>query len=301
MANNNSENTEIYSTIHSQYSDLGSHNFTFDVSKFKVNASFQIIRRLLDQSSQLRITVTHPSQPLAYGYFYTDVYNLVGNYYEFDIYQSYVNGLLKGSYYKIEFDVINRNGEPSGVQGPTGQNGIQGPTGLGATGPTGSAGQVGATGPTGSSGVDGDPGLDGATGPTGPAGALGGGASATTLATDTAIFTGSGTYVTMTGMVTVPAAGDYVVTFSASGRASDVNGQCEYHMRKNSTPITGASRLLNYDGTNATSGANYWSAMSAQAFVSLNGTDGISMVYRVANTTGNFHVGSRSMILLKIA
>ena len=174
MANNNSENTEIYSTIFSQYSDLGSQNFTFDGSKFKVNASFQIIRRLLDQSSQLRITVTHPSQPLAYGYFYTDVYNLVGNFYEFDIYQSYVNGLLKGSYYKVEFDVINRNGESGGGEvGPTGPSGERGQGIQGIQGATGEQGIQGATGEQGIQGIQGATGIQGIQGATGEQGIQG--------------------------------------------------------------------------------------------------------------------------------
>lgn len=141
------------------------------------------------------------------------------------------------------------NGNRAGVTGATGATGATGPCCTGATGATGATGTPGATGPTGGTGATGPaggpPGPTGAageTGPTGPTGATGAtgadGVGAAGLAQygyiynvgaqvvaigDAVEFDTNGvltpgiTHTPGTDVIGLVDAGDYEVTFSASG------------------------------------------------------------------------------------
>ena len=188
---------------------------------------------------------------------------------------------------------------PAGIQGPVGSTGSTGPAGI--QGPVGSTGPAGIQGPVGSTGPAGLNGVDGSTGSTGPAGAIGGGASVTTLQTSSVISNGSSTWLTVVSMVTVPPPGSYLVTFSGSGRATLPTTQAEYTIRIGAVPQAGATRKLCYDGTNTNTGDNTYMTLHSQAYVTVNGSEGVSVVYRVANNSGIFEIAERNMTLLKVA
>ena len=165
--------------LKAQLTPLGYSNFNFDGSNFRINTYFRnTIEKIVDTNSEIRISVNDENNRAE---FYTGAYSIVGTYYVFPIYQSFSTDTLRtGTYYNIEFDVVNRAAESAiiGPTGPVGDTGQIGPTGLkgdtGQVGPTGlkgDTGQVGPTGLKGDTGSVGPTGLKGDTGQVGPTGA----------------------------------------------------------------------------------------------------------------------------------
>ena len=167
--------------LKAQLTPLGYSNFNFDGSNFRINTYFRnTIEKIVDTNSEIRISVNDENNRAE---FYTGAYSIVGTYYVFPIYQSFSTDTLRtGTYYNIEFDVVNRAAESAiiGPTGPVGDTGQIGPTGLkgdtGQVGPTGlkgDTGQVGPTGLKGDTGSVGPTGLKGDTGQVGPTGLKG--------------------------------------------------------------------------------------------------------------------------------
>lgn len=128
--------------LKAQLTPLGYSNFNFDGSNFRINTYFRnTIEKIVDTNSEIRISVNDENNRAE---FYTGAYSIVGTYYVFPIYQSFSTDSLRiGTYYNIEFDVVNRAAESSMI-GPTGMKGD-----TGQVGPTGLKGDTGQVGPTG--------------------------------------------------------------------------------------------------------------------------------------------------------
>ena len=158
--------------------------------------------------------------------------------------------------------IVDSDLEPVSIPGPQGARGE-----TGATGPAGPAGAAGATGPAGPAGAA------GATGPTGPAGAAGSLTSSYVLVSTTstakvsqgqnfpfdtieAEFGGWG--LTGSHQVTVPTAGTYLVSFTATGTAGLVGPQLVFDSNGSQNAVT------------AGLAANSTGEFSAQAILALS-------------------------------
>lgn len=154
-----------------------------------------------------------------------------------------------------------------GMQGPIGSTGPTGPAGFSITGQSGSIGPTGPTGPgvTGPIGPTGPTGSTGPTGPTGPTGAIGPvgpfssiyanyfttGASTLNLGNPAPLTVSgavSGGFTNVAGAITVPAAGDYYVSYflSANVPSSSSNANSLISLSKNGTPISPGSTYNEY-------------------------------------------------------
>jgi collagen type VII alpha len=194
----------------------------------------------------------------------------------------------------------------AGVKGSTGNTGVTGATGVGLTGPTGPSGGVtggtGSTGPTGAVGNTGSTGSTGSTGPTGPTGSTGvgvtgptgpsGGVTGATGATgpsavinseissSSTITTTSTTPVLLTGFTSTPAAGTYLVLFSAyttnaSATATTTLGLYVGGVLKADSPRGALNK------------ANAVSVVAINAIVTVSGSQAIAIEWNVSASTGS--------------
>lgn len=115
--------------------------------------------------------------------------------------------------------------------------------------------------------------------------------SATATGTTT---TSSGTMVVMSGMTITPAAGTYLVTFSASGSSDTNNRLMEYSLFNNAVEVTHARR-------GKFEPANQVTAMHTQAVVVMAGSQAIDVRFTIDPTgTPIFSVDERSLTIIKI-
>ncbi|MEO8149674.1 MAG: hypothetical protein ABI723_18695 [Bacteroidia bacterium] len=125
---------------------------------------------------------------------------------------------------------------------------------------------------------------------------IGGGIKNNNYTTSVSTSTVSTTYVLMTGMTSTPAAGTYMVTFSASARGTNTDQQMQVSLYSAGTLITHTQRSYGYNTNvgNLTKRFN----ISTQALITVNGAQAIEARYKT--NVGTFNVDERSMIVIKI-
>jgi len=103
--------------------------------------------------------------------------------------------------------------------------------------------------------------------------------------------TTSGSYVSMNGMTITPAAGTYLVSFSASGRTTSNGdtGDCAIHV--GGAIVQHSERTLYGNRQTAAS-------IHCQAKVTVNGEQAIDVRFKQAG--GNFNVYERSLIIMEV-
>ena len=109
--------------------------------------------------------------------------------------------------------------------------------------------------------------------------------------------TGTPSYLVLNGMTTTPIAGSYLVSFSASGRCTNVGGNCEYAIFQNGSIISHTARRQDWN-SGGTDADNLYMAMHTQALVSVNGSEVVEVRY-TANP-GAFVVEERSLLLRRL-
>jgi len=121
--------------------------------------------------------------------------------------------------------------------------------------------------------------------------------SATEVSATADTNTASTTYTQMANMTSTPAAGTYLVTFSASGSNSAGTSDSTYAIHVGAAVVQRSERNIAWGGGNATN--DFETALHSQAIVTVNGAEVIDVRYKV--TTGTFTVHERNMILLRLA
>ena len=198
---------------------------------------------------------------------------------------------------------------PTGAQGPIGPQGIQGPVGpagpVGATGPQGPVGATGPQGPvgaTGPQGAQGPAGPVGATGPQGPQGPTGPAlnenatiynAASQSLTSGTAVslptvLTNNSLTTTTANTITVPSAGAYQISYTASAATGAVSGD-NVAIAVNGVVQTPTQRSLS-----TTQG------VSATYVLNLSANDAITIVPTVTGATTLTNTGEPSATLTVI-
>lgn len=189
---------------------------------------------------------------------------------------------------------------PTGAQGPIGPQGIQGPAGpAGPVGATGPQGPVGATGPQGAQGPAGPVGATGPQGPQGPTGpalnenATIYNAASQSLTSGTAVslptvLTNNSLTTTTANTITVPSAGAYQISYTASAATGAVSGD-NVAIAVNGVVQTPTQRSLS-----TTQG------VSATYVLNLSANDAITIVPTVTGATTLTNTGEPSATLTVI-
>lgn len=201
---------------------------------------------------------------------------------------------------------------PTGAQGPIGPQGIQGPAGpVGATGPQGPVGATGPQGPVGATGPQGAQGPAGPVGPVGPAGATGPqgpqgptgpalnenatiyNAASQSLTSGTAVslptvLTNNSLTTTTANTITVPSAGAYQISYTASAATGAVSGD------NVAVAVNGVVQTPTQRSLSATQG------VSATYVLNLSANDAITIVPTVTGATTLTNTGEPSATLTVI-
>lgn len=198
---------------------------------------------------------------------------------------------------------------PTGAQGPIGPQGIQGPAGpagpVGATGPQGPVGATGPQGPvgaTGPQGAQGPAGPAGATGPQGPQGPTGPAlnenatiynAASQSLTSGTAVslptvLTNNSLTTTTANTITVPSAGAYQISYTASAATGAVSGD------NVAVAVNGVVQTPTQRSLSTTQG------VSATYVLNLSANDAITIVPTVTGATTLTNTGEPSATLTVI-
>lgn len=201
---------------------------------------------------------------------------------------------------------------PTGAQGPIGPQGIQGPAGpVGATGPQGPVGATGPQGPVGATGPQGAQGPAGPAGPVGPAGATGPqgpqgptgpalnenatiyNAASQSLTSGTAVslptvLTNNSLTTTTANTITVPSAGAYQISYTASAATGAVSGD------NVAVAVNGVVQTPTQRSLSATQG------VSATYVLNLSANDAITIVPTVTGATTLTNTGEPSATLTVI-
>lgn len=198
---------------------------------------------------------------------------------------------------------------PTGAQGPIGPQGIQGPAGpAGPVGATGPQGPVGATGPQGPVGATGPQGAQGPAGPVGPAGATGPqgptgpalnenatiyNAASQSLTSGTAVslptvLTNNSLTTTTANTITVPSAGAYQISYTASAATGAVSGD------NVAVAVNGVVQTPTQRSLSTTQG------VSATYVLNLSANDAITIVPTVTGATTLTNTGEPSATLTVI-
>lgn len=198
---------------------------------------------------------------------------------------------------------------PTGAQGPIGPQGIQGPAGpagpVGATGPQGPVGATGPQGPvgaTGPQGAQGPAGPVGATGPQGPQGPTGPAlnenatiynAASQSLTSGTAVslptvLTNNSLTTTTANTITVPSAGAYQISYTASAATGAVSGD------NVAVAVNGVVQTPTQRSLSTTQG------VSATYVLNLSANDAITIVPTVTGATTLTNTGEPSATLTVI-
>jgi len=123
----------------------------------------------------------------------------------------------------------------------------------------------------------------------------GGSVAVSQVSSTVSTSTCSSTYGEVNSMSTVPAAGNYVVTFSCSGAASKSSAHCDYAIYVGDAMVADSRRIVGAAGNNRTRG--FVHAMFTQALVTVSGAQSVNVRYRCDK--GSFTMHERSMILIK--
>lgn len=201
---------------------------------------------------------------------------------------------------------------PTGAQGPIGPQGIQGPAGpVGATGPQGPVGATGPQGPVGATGPQGAQGPAGPAGPVGPAGATGPqgpqgptgpalnenatiyNAASQSLTSGTAVslptvLTNNSLTTTTANTITVPSAGAYQISYTASAATGAVSGD------NVAVAVNGVVQTPTQRSLSTTQG------VSATYVLNLSANDAITIVPTVTGATTLTNTGEPSATLTVI-
>jgi len=108
--------------------------------------------------------------------------------------------------------------------------------------------------------------------------------------------TTSTTYTQIDSMTNTPAAGNYIVLFSSSGKGDATNQQIEYAIHVGGTEQVSSHRFLNYLITNALKDLRI--TFFTQARVTVNGSQAIDVQYRT--NTGTITIYERSLIIIQV-
>lgn len=126
---------------------------------------------------------------------------------------------------------------------------------------------------------------------------IGGGIVCSEVSATSSTSTTSSSYTQINSMTSTPAAGTYLVTFSASASGTADNQQIQTAMYVGGSVQTYTERDFGFE-SNTANNTNRISIQS-EAIVSVNGSQAIEMRYKT--NTGTCNVNERSMILLKIS
>lgn len=131
--------------------------------------------------------------------------------------------------------------------------------------------------------------VKGATGPTGATGPLGLCTEISSVSTTTNSATN---YVLINSMTTTPSAGNYLVTFSASGNMATAAGIGNYAIFLGGAIVASSERFFFPNNTTAKN------AMSTQCKITANGAQLVEVYYK--SSSGVFSVYQRNMILEQV-
>ncbi len=106
----------------------------------------------------------------------------------------------------------------------------------------------------------------------------------------------SNVYTGMSDMTTTPVAGTYMVSFSASGNASDASSDTFYSIFNDGILVSDSEREIFSNGGSALDSVNL--SLHSQSIVTVNGSQTIDV--RVKTTSGIFTVNSRNLVLLRL-
>jgi hypothetical protein len=126
---------------------------------------------------------------------------------------------------------------------------------------------------------------------------IGGGIICTELSATASTSTTSTSYTQINGMSITPAAGNYMVKFSASSNGTAANQQLQTALYVGGSVQAFTEGDFGFE-VNAANDNNRFSIQS-DAIVTVNGSQAIEMRYKT--NTGTFNVHERSMILLKVS
>lgn len=183
---------------------------------------------------------------------------------------------------------------PTGAQGPIGPQGIQGPAGpVGATGPQGAQGPAGPAGPVGPAGATGPQGPQGPTGPALNENATIYNAASQSLTSGTAVslptvLTNNSLTTTTANTITVPSAGAYQISYTASAATGAVSGD------NVAVAVNGVVQTPTQRSLSATQG------VSATYVLNLSANDAITIVPTVTGATTLTNTGEPSATLTVI-
>ena len=121
---------------------------------------------------------------------------------------------------------------------------------------------------------------------------IGGGIVNSEVTSTSSTSTTSSSYSTIGGMTSTPAAGTYMVTFSATAYNSNANIDMTIGIHKAGTLVASSVRLENGNASNKRFTCH------TQALVTVNGSQAIEVKYKTASNT--FYMLERSMILVKV-
>ena len=108
--------------------------------------------------------------------------------------------------------------------------------------------------------------------------------------------TSSNSYNTIDGMSETPAAGTYMVSFSASGRGTEDDQEMRVCIYIDGNDVEHSERFYGYDYDSSNEDVRF--SIHTQALVTVDGTDQIRVRYRT--DSGTFYIYDRSMIIIKV-
>lgn len=108
--------------------------------------------------------------------------------------------------------------------------------------------------------------------------------------------TTSSNFVVVDDMQTTPAAGKYLISFSASGESDRFDANCILAIFIGNLEIPGSQRHLYGDG--AGHSPNFKLCIHSQALIDVNGTQPISIRWKTDR--GIFKLHQRNLILIKL-
>lgn len=126
---------------------------------------------------------------------------------------------------------------------------------------------------------------------------IGGGISSNLLSATSNTSTGSSSYTQVNSMSNTPAAGTYMVTFSASGKGNSDDQEMQVCLYSGGSAVTHTERDYGYEADSNNNDRRF--TIHTQAIITVNGSQAIEARYKT--NTGTFNIYERSMTLLKVA
>lgn len=126
---------------------------------------------------------------------------------------------------------------------------------------------------------------------------IGGGLSSNEVSSSSSTSTTSSSYSAVNSMNSTPAAGTYMVTFTASGKGSADDQEMQICLYKNGSSIAHTERDYGFEADASNNDRRF--SIHTQALVTVNGSQAIEARYKT--NTGTFSIYERSMVLIKVA